>query len=92
MNPQPQQQNQIIVPIPQAPPRQLRNLPPPNLPSPELIEDVAVKILNDRRELTLNRRLLRDILLLLAMKTDAFLEKKPHIILRIIMSTPHMKP
>ncbi|XP_023765661.1 protein ACCELERATED CELL DEATH 6 isoform X1 [Lactuca sativa] len=48
--------------------------------------DVALKIVNDYPKLTTNKRLLRDILVVLAKKTDAFKEKKPHIILGTIKS------
>ncbi|CAH1454452.1 unnamed protein product [Lactuca virosa] len=53
--------------------------------------DVALRIVNDHPKLTSNKRLLRDILVVLAKKTDAFKEKKPHIILGTIKSIFHVK-
>ncbi|KAL4569643.1 hypothetical protein LXL04_025285 [Taraxacum kok-saghyz] len=48
--------------------------------------DVAAKILKNHPALISNKRLLTDVLLVLAKKTSAFVEKKPHNILRIVKS------
>ncbi|CAI9265089.1 unnamed protein product [Lactuca saligna] len=48
--------------------------------------EVAGKIVNDCTQLTSNKKLLSDVLLVLAQKTDAFREKEPNHILRIIES------
>ncbi|KAI3691480.1 hypothetical protein L2E82_49841 [Cichorium intybus] len=56
--------------------------------------DVAVKIVNDCTQLTSNKRLLRDVLLVLAQKTEAFKEKTPHIFMKImkpILAVSHLK-
>ncbi|MFS7937982.1 putative ankyrin repeat-containing domain superfamily [Helianthus anomalus] len=48
--------------------------------------DVAIKIVNDRPELTSDKWLLSDILVTLAQKTDAFEGTKPYGVLRVIKS------
>ncbi|XP_042758024.1 uncharacterized protein LOC111877964 [Lactuca sativa] len=53
------------------------------------IYDVAVEILNKCTQFTTDKRILGDVLLLLAQKTDAFIERKPHIISTIIKSIFH---
>ncbi|KAI3506059.1 hypothetical protein L1887_28414 [Cichorium endivia] len=50
------------------------------------IFDVAIKLVNDRPELCAKKRLLTDVLLVLAQKTHAFKERKPHIVVRIVES------
>ncbi|XP_023765659.1 uncharacterized protein LOC111914144 isoform X1 [Lactuca sativa] len=50
------------------------------------IFDVATKIVNDRPELYAKKGLLTNVLFVLAQKTRAFKQKKPHIFVRIINS------
>ncbi|CAH1454447.1 unnamed protein product [Lactuca virosa] len=50
------------------------------------IFDVATKIVNDRPELYAKKGLLTNVLFLLAQKTRAFKQRKPHILVRIIKS------
>ncbi|MFS7937961.1 putative ankyrin repeat-containing domain-containing protein [Helianthus anomalus] len=50
------------------------------------IFDVAIKIVYDRPDLIDKKELLRDILVTLAQKTDAFEGTKPNVVLRIINS------
>ncbi|KAL7600578.1 hypothetical protein Lser_V15G24231 [Lactuca serriola] len=52
-------------------------------------KDVDVEILNKCTQFTTDKRILGDVLLLLAQKTDAFIERKPHIISTIIKSIFH---
>ncbi|KAJ0789343.1 putative ankyrin repeat-containing domain-containing protein [Helianthus annuus] len=49
------------------------------------IFDVAIKIIEDRPELTYKKELLSDILITLAQKTDAFEGTKLNVVLRILM-------
>ncbi|KAJ0750392.1 putative ankyrin repeat-containing domain superfamily [Helianthus annuus] len=51
------------------------------------IFDVAIKIIEDRPELTYKKELLSDILITLAQKTDAFEGTKLNVVLRILMDT-----
>ncbi|KAI7752213.1 hypothetical protein M8C21_015121 [Ambrosia artemisiifolia] len=83
-HPHHQQQHTIvpIVPPPVPPPTP----PPPNLPRADLLEDVALKIIEDRPELIAKQGLLTDVLLALAQKTHAFKRKKPNLVFRIIKS------
>ncbi|KAD5508446.1 hypothetical protein E3N88_16149 [Mikania micrantha] len=53
--------------------------------------DVALKIVNDRPELLVKKKLLTDVLLALAQKRDAFKGNKPHIVFKIINSILHVK-
>ncbi|XP_042751939.1 uncharacterized protein LOC111914144 isoform X2 [Lactuca sativa] len=55
------------------------------------IFDVATKIVNDRPELYAKKGLLTNVLFVLAQKTRAFKQKKPHIFVRIINSIFHVK-
>ncbi|CAH1429698.1 unnamed protein product [Lactuca virosa] len=55
------------------------------------IFDVALQIVNECTQLTTDKRILRDVLLLLAQKPEAFIERKPNnIILRIAKSSKHL--
>lgn len=51
--------------------------------------DVATKIVNDRPELYAKKGLLTNVLFVLAQKTRAFKQKKPHIFVRIINSSKY---
>ncbi|KAJ0800428.1 putative ankyrin repeat-containing domain superfamily [Helianthus annuus] len=51
--------------------------------------DVALKIVNDHPKLILKKELVADILLALAKQTDAFKERQPHVVLRIIKSSKY---
>ncbi|XP_022038398.2 uncharacterized protein LOC110941090 isoform X5 [Helianthus annuus] len=55
------------------------------------IFDVAIKIIEDRPELTYKKELLSDILITLAQKTDAFEGTKLNVVLRILMDGPKLQ-